>query len=164
MTSSARARRALALLGLLGSAAVSGTILDAVRSYHFGLNETDSLPNWAFLTNLKDRRPDRGELIEFVAPPNRFYPRRIHFVKRVAGLPGDIIERRGAEVFVAGWSIGLAKVRAQDGSVLQPGPVGTIPTGRYFVVGGHVNSFDSRYGEIGLVPGNAIVGVAEPIL
>lgn len=164
MTLDPRARRALLLLGLLVLAAVGGPALHAVRSYRFGLNETDSLPHWAFLTNLKDRRPDRGELVAFVAPPNRFYPRGMPFVKRVVGMPGDVIERRGAEVFVAGRSIGLAKATSQDGSALRPGPVGLIPAGRYFVAAPHVNSFDSRYGEIGLVPQSAIVGVAEPIL
>lgn len=164
MAGQGRGRRVLALLAVLGACAVAGPVVGVAKSYRFGINETESLPNWAFVTNVKDRTPLRGQAVEFLPRPNAFYPRGKAFVKLVAGVPGDVIERRGDVVVVAGAVIGRLKAHARDGRPLSPGPVGVIPPRQYFVYTPHQDSFDSRYGEIGLIPVEAIVGVAEPVL
>ena len=132
--------------------------------YGFGINVTESLPHWAFLTDRSDKVLSRGDLVEFVAPPTPFYPDGQRFVKRVAGVAGDRVEVRGREFFVAGRSVGVAKNASRDGQPAPLGPVGLIPPGRYFVAGDHIDSLDSRYAAIGWISADRIIGKAEPIL
>ena len=136
----------------------------AMGRYKFGINETNSLPNWAFIVDHENRRPRRGETIEFLAPPNRYYPKDAPFIKHVYGVPGDVVSRRGREYFVNGHDVGYAKLRSQAGDPTTLGPVGVIPADRYFVGTPMKDSFDSRYGEIGWIPRARIVGVAASIL
>lgn len=147
----------VAVLGARGAAG-------AVERYRFGINHTDSLPNWAFVTDLHDKRPERGEYVVFVAPDNPYYPKGAAFVKAVAGVPGDRVERRGRSFFVAGRFVGDAKTHAQDGRAVDAGPEGVLPPGRYFLVTPSKDSLDSRYGLIGWVDGSRFLGVAEPVL
>lgn len=132
--------------------------------YGFGINVTQSLPHWAFITDRKARTPKRGDLVEFVSPPTPYYPDGQRFVKRVAGVPGDMVEIRGRSFFVNGVFVGQAKPLSQDGRPAEPGPIGTIPEGRFFVAGDHIDSLDSRYAAIGWIPASRIIGRAEPIL
>jgi conjugal transfer pilin signal peptidase TrbI len=139
-------------------------VTDTLARYRFGINETESLPNWAFITDVRDRKPVRGDLVTFVAPPNPYYPAGAEFVKRVAGVPGDRVEVRGREFLINGAPVGRAKERSRDGRPAELGPTGIIPRDHYFVVTPHVDSLDSRYAVIGWVSRSSIVGVAEPVL
>lgn len=127
----------------------------------FGLNITESLPNWAFVVDSYGW-PVRGELAMFEVPANPYYDRP--FVKRVVGVAGDTIENRGGRIYVAGLFIGEAKPFARDGRTLQAIESQVIPRGRIFMVGDHRDSYDSRYDEIGLIPVEHIIGRAFPIL
>jgi conjugal transfer pilin signal peptidase TrbI len=146
-----------AVLGIKAGAAV-------LHRYRFALNQTESLPYWAFLVDQADRRPARGQLVAFIPPPNRFYPPGMAFGKIVAGVPGDRVERRGRSFFVAGRYVGEAKPRSKDGVPVAPGPVGQIPSGSYFLFTPHRDSLDSRYAVIGWIPQSRILGVAKGVL
>ncbi|GLK53539.1 signal peptidase I [Henriciella pelagia] len=127
----------------------------------FGLNMTESLPHWAFLADA-DVMPRNGELVMFDPPENPYYDGA--FVKRIVGVAGDRIEVQGRRVYVAGVFVGEAKPVSQDGRALVAISPQVIPEGYVYVAGTHIDSYDSRYEEIGLIPIERIVGRAYPIL
>lgn len=134
------------------------------QRYAFGINETDSLPNWAFVVDRQDHAPRRGELVTFIAPDNPYYPRGARFTKIAWGAPGDVVTRVGREYFVNGRSGGVSKPFSQTGRATTLGPTGVIPPGRFYVGTPHKDSLDSRYGEIGWIGAERIVGVARPVM
>jgi signal peptidase I len=80
------------------------------------------------------------------------------FVKRVIGLPGDVVESRDGVVYVNGAELDepyLVPGRRTDGLDRQ-----TVPAGHYFVLGDHRDrSSDSRFH--GPVPEDAVVRVVK---
>ncbi len=124
------------------------------------------------------REPRRGEIIVFtgrtgVVPSSRSAFRRVveffaeglgfpppgerDFIKRVIGLPGDVVEVREGSVFVNGSPLEEPYVVYRDGSSF--GPV-TVPQGQYFVMGDNrPNSSDSR-GLLGMISSSQILGEA----
>ena len=153
------------LLAAATFAFVGANILaDTAGRYRFGINETTSLPNWAFVIDRSNRQPKRDQLVQFIAPDNPYYQHGSPFVKHVWGLPGDKVERRGREYFVAGRDAGFAKPFSQTGRATSLGPVGVIPPGHYYVGTASKDSLDSRYGEIGWIAADHLIGVAEPVL
>ena len=139
-------------------------LADMAGRYRFGINETTSLPNWAFIIDRGNRRPKRDQLVQFIAPDNPYYPHGSPFVKHIWGLPGDRVERRGREYYIGERDLGFAKPFSQTGKATSLGPVGVIPAGHYYVGTASKDSLDSRYGEIGWISADRIVGVAEPVL
>ena len=137
---------------------------EALQRYRFALNETESLPNWAFVADQRSRHPGRGDLVVFLPPATRFYPQGMAFAKIVGGVPGDRVEVRGRAFYVAGRYVGEAKRRAQDGGSAAIGPSGVIPPGHYFLYTPHKDSLDSRYAVIGWVPQARILGVAKAVM
>ncbi|HEY8486098.1 MAG TPA: signal peptidase I [Limnochordales bacterium] len=100
------------------------------------------------------REPQRGEIVVFRYPAN---PRE-HFIKRVIGLPGDVVEIRGGHVYVNG--VALEEPYLTSPTWGQFGPV-RVPAGRYFVLGDNRNnSEDSRYPQVGFVPRALLEGRA----
>jgi signal peptidase I len=97
----------------------------------------------------------RGEVVVF------YYPRdpSVSFIKRVVGLPGDIVELRLGQLFVNGRRVEETYLspRFRDDESYQPVEV---KKGYYYVLGDHRNSSnDSRsWGE---VPEKYIYGRAE---
>jgi signal peptidase I len=112
----------------------------------------------------------RGELVVFKYPLNK----KVHFIKRIIGLPGDKIELRGMELYVNGkkWTVeqapqpkGSAEEGVKTGTVAfyEKGDAGTyivyylqgtarmdvsvsVAEGRCFVLGDNrANSMDSRH-------------------
>lgn len=159
-----RHRRVLVLSGLLVALLAARGLADVAARWRFSVNLTDSLPNWAFLVDRHDRAPERGQLVAFAPPPNPWFRPGAIFAKEVVGVPGDVVERRGRAFWIGGRFVGRAKDRARDGSPVEPGPVGVIPAGRYFVMTDHPDSLDSRYAEIGWIGRDRIIGVARPVL
>lgn len=151
-------------VALLAVAVGEHAAANALHRYRFALNETDSLPNWAFIADQAHRTPQRGRLVAFVPPPNPYYPPGMAFGKIVGGVPGDLVERRGRTFFVNGRQIGVAKLRAHDGRLVAAGPVGRIPAAHYFVYTLHPDSLDSRYALMGWIPQSRILGLAAPVL
>jgi signal peptidase I len=110
----------------------------------------------------RSRLPRRGDVIAFTIADRDISPPGLSWVKRVIGLPGDVVtERRGA-LFVNGERITLpSRGVAADHRTLGPWKV---PAGRLFVVGDNLaNSNDSRY-ALGYVPLKGVIGQVVWIL
>lgn len=124
---------------------------------------TESLPDRAYLVLKWDREPERGRYYAFLFPGGGPYPPNAPFVKEFAGVPGDLIERKGREVFVNGRSVGIAKERAKSGFPLAAAQEGRIPDGMYYVYAPHPDSLDSRYAMVGLISKARVLGRAVPL-
>jgi conjugal transfer pilin signal peptidase TrbI len=131
------------------------------------VNLTSSLPDHAFLTVKGWTQGIRcGDYIAFEWQGGGPFPQGFHFVKIVAGVPGDVISMDGARGFwrnggrdsVTGQFLGVAKTRSLRGEPLAAGPVGTIPRGHYYVMAPHEDSLDSRYAMTGWVSRGNIIG------
>jgi len=134
----------------------------------------------------KNHGLQRGELVVFKFPKNR----KIHFVKRVIGIPGDKIELKGLELYVNGEKRTGKEVTYSEGTRdgnINKGTVAfseesdsgtyvvfyiegtaredlnvTVPEGYCFVLGDNRdNSADSRHW--GMVPLNDVVARAKQV-
>ena len=77
------------------------------------------------------------------------------------GLPGAQVSVNGDRmVSVDGTALGKAKTNALDGRTLEALAPGIVPDGHYYLHADHIDSHDSRYAEIGLVPRERILGRA----
>lgn len=98
---------------------------------------------------LKIRDPKRGDVIVFVYPED---PRK-DFIKRVIGLPGDVVEGRDKHVYVNGYLYENPHAVFKQLEVIPKeqnprdnfGPV-KVPADSYFVMGDNRDrSYDSRF-------------------
>lgn len=88
------------------------------------------------------RKIERGDPVAFRFPKDP----RLLYVKRVIGLPGDIVTVRGKYVFIDGAWLHEPYARFADAAVYRP-PFGPyrVPPGHYFVMGDNRDrSYDSR--------------------
>jgi signal peptidase I len=100
--------------------------------------------------------PERGDVIGFTLPELS----EQEFVKRVVGLPGDVVEERDGEIYVNNALVALPE---RDRASVDLGPF-TVQPACVFVVGDHLaNSNDSRYG-MGQIPLRLIDGKVVEIL
>jgi signal peptidase I len=83
---------------------------------------------------------DRGDVVVFWYPLDRSKS----FIKRVVGLPGEMVEIRKGMVYVNGVSFAEPYVPPQYEDLSDFGPV-RVPGDSYFVMGDHrISSNDSR--------------------
>src|SRR5580704_11121250 len=96
----------------------------------------------------------RGDVVVFWYPLDRTKS----FIKRVVGLPGDLVEIRGGQVYINGRAFDEPYVPSQFVDTATYGPV-RVPMDEYFVMGDHrISSNDSRI--FGAVPAGFIYGKA----
>jgi signal peptidase I len=98
---------------------------------------------------------ERGDIVVFWYPndPDKSY------VKRVIGLPGEIVEIRSGKVFVDGKELNEDYLDKEYNQTLPSAPPKKVDEHHYFVMGDNRdNSSDSRYW--GLVPEKYIYGKA----
>lgn len=94
----------------------------------------------------KGSDPQRGEIIIFEYPNDP----SVDYIKRIVGVPGDIIEVRNKQLFRNGEPVKESYIRFTQPDRIEPvrdnfGPV-TVPDGKYFVMGDNRdNSLDSRF-------------------
>jgi len=107
---------------------------------------------WSYRFN----RPGRGDVIVFVAPPNPAQD----YIKRIIGLPGDVVTIKDTQIFVNGKALDEPYIDPHlQGNPYAPTTNLLIPEGTYFVLGDNRNgSSDSR--DWGCVPQGNMVGRA----
>lgn len=99
---------------------------------------------------------DRGDIIVFTYDWGSAESNPHALVKRVIGLPGDIVEIRGDELYLNGEPQREDYI-AEEMNSLYDGFSVTVPDGYYFVMGDNRNnSSDSR--DIGCVPQKKVIG------
>lgn len=94
----------------------------------------------------KGSDPQRGDIIIFKYPNDP----SVDYIKRIVGVPGDVIEVREKQLYRNGQPVKEAYIRHTDPRGSEPlrdnyAPV-TVPEGKYFVMGDNRdNSLDSRF-------------------
>lgn len=108
----------------------------------------------------RDALPQRGDVIVFKYPEDETKM----FVKRVIGLPGDVIEVRDQAIYVNGDLLPEDYIQHTDRNILAANPrdnlkAMTVPPNSYFVLGDNrESSLDSRFW--GYVTQDKILGKA----
>lgn len=129
-------------------------------------------------------QPQRGDVVVFRLPSEP----KTNYIKRLVGLPGDVINYRNKQIFINGTPVDLRV----EGEYRGPGASGAllgletlaetehevllakgrfgregefrVPQGHYFMMGDNRdNSRDSRYDGVGFVPESNLVGKAVAI-
>jgi signal peptidase I len=128
--------------------------------------------------------PERGDVIVFRLPTDP----SVNYVKRVVGLPGDVVEYDpgSKRISINGEPVPIEPVGPYDGSAnievgreqlgkhnhrvlsirgeQSRGGRYEVPAGHYFMMGDHRdNSQDSRWEEVGFVPESNVVGRATGV-
>lgn len=155
-------RRTLRWAFIVTGSLVAVTGYWALANLQITLNGSQSLPDTAYLQWRWPRTLWHGAVVA-VPPPAVFghHLDGMSVVKRIGGLPGDVIVTGPEEVCVAGLCY---RAELRDGRPFAPLlPGGTIPEGMVALFGSAPNSFDSRYASFGLVPVDEIEAVGIPL-
>ncbi len=151
-------RRRRGRIGLAVMVFLAAFWLLAASRVHVNASWSDGAWGYAVLP-LFGRDPEIGDLVLFEPPVS--VGSRVPWLKTVRGVPGmSVAVRADRTVLLDGHPVGRAKTRALDGRPLEAAASGTIPPGHFHVHADHVDSHDSRYEEIGLVPRERILGRA----
>jgi len=146
-----------------------GTKLPAALGYC--LNRTPSEPVGIY--RRVSGRAERGTLIllnqphESAAPLlGRYLPANIPLIKRIAAIPGDVVDESARGVRVNGilWPDSAPLTHDLEGRSLRPYPFGIhrVPIGQLWVLSNHPRGLDSRY--FGPVTESSVISRLVPIV
>lgn len=147
-------------VGLLGAFVLIGFY--TLTAGRLVLNGTSSLPHTGYLMVSWPILPLRGSYVAFRSPEvvdARF--QSFPFVKRIVGVPGDVITSTDAQVCVAGECRVLLQNLTEQG--LKPLAEGTVVADEFVVFGDAPDSLDSRYALIGTAARSDILAVGYPV-
>jgi conjugal transfer pilin signal peptidase TrbI len=135
-------------------------------NYRIAINRTPSLPYSVYLICLNDT-VEPGGFIAFYWHNGKPFPNGTVFTKRLLAATGDKVIKHGRDVMVGGVTLhgkeyGITGRKLFPNDQLLEGD-NIIPAGKYFVAGDHEYSLDSRYGLLGLVDREEVIGRAYPI-
>jgi signal peptidase I len=110
----------------------------------------------------KFSQPKRGDVVVFIYPEDK----KKDFIKRLIGLPGDIVEIKNGTIYINGQPqldpLLNQRYYYNRGDFGQEGQPVVVPQDSFFVLGDNsASSKDSRYW--GFVPGKNILGKAMVI-
>jgi conjugal transfer pilin signal peptidase TrbI len=88
---------------------------------------------------------------------------KILVAKQIVGLPGDEVIVRDHNLYLNDKQLGFILDHSKSGKKFNPIQEGKIPEGFVFLYAPHVDSFDSRYQEFGLVPVERLEEVLWPL-
>jgi signal peptidase I len=139
---------AVAVFAVLRLTVQSSTVLMSSMEPNFYHGDTIMVNK----VNYRFSDPQRGQVIIFNPPFDSPHP----FIKRVIGLPGDMVEVKDGKVFVNGTALDEEYIMEPPNYTMPPTEV---PAKKYFVLGDNRNnSNDSQDGWT--VPRNNIIGKA----
>jgi len=131
--------------------------------YRLKMTISESVGHSLFVIKKGELRSfERGQYVTVKAPADP--SSGDEYVKLVAGVPGDTVEVIGRDIYVAGIYRGRAKEVSLTGRDLEVIEGGVIPEGYIYIFAPHVDSYDSRYSEIGFVRFNLVTGAAKAIV
>ena len=137
---------------------LAGLWLAAASRVHVNASWSDGAWGYAAVP-LFGAAPEIGDRVLFAPPEALASP--APWLKTVRGLPGMTVAVGTARtVLLDGVPAGRAKTHALDGRPLAAVAPGVIPPGHDYLHADHIDSHDSRYAEIGLVPRARILGRA----
>ena len=159
---SALGKKRNARIGLAVMVLLAVLWLLAISRIHVNASWSD--PAWGYFVLPMWGNPEPGNLVIFEPPvPESGIP-RIPYLKTILGTPGMRVSVDSDGTVTVGNTVaGEAKTNALDGRPLKQTEPTIIPPGHYYVHADHVDSHDSRYAEIGLVPRERILGRAFPL-
>lgn len=127
----------------------------------FRINLSNSLPKTIFFAMpiASSFTLEKGQIVFFDHPGLNMSVGKI-----IAGKPGDIISIQNQTLYLNDIEIGNIHTVSKSGKTYHSIAEGTILEGNYFVYTPHLESFDSRYQEFGLVKRDWIKEVLCPLL
>ena len=148
-------RRGAVLAAMIALAALW---LVAVSHVHVNASWSDGAWGYAAFP-LFGEAPEVGDRVLFEPP--EAVGSKVPYLKTVRGVPGMAVTvGPDGTVRLDVEPVGRAKTHALDGRPLAAIAPGIIPQGHFYLHADHVDSHDSRYAEIGLVPRGRILGRA----
>ncbi len=103
-------------------------------------------------------KPQRGDIVTLHPPADWPNPKKLPFIKRVIGLPGETVEIRNGQIFINGSAKPLVEPYIKEPFTYSTTLI-KIPADSYFVLGDNRNiSEDSHL--FGVIPRKNIIGKA----
>jgi len=130
------------------------------KHYSFGGVATKSInKDFLFYTKDWEGKIKNNSIIIFYLPKNTFYYKKgTIFTKYIRCIEGDTLNTKGLNYYCNGKFIGKARTHDSKGRSIKNFVFnGVIPKGKYFAMGTHPKSYDSRYW--GFVSKRDIIGV-----
>jgi hypothetical protein len=145
-----------AFIWFFGSVGLVFAISQEVR---FLISETDSISQHYFLQILKIK----PKINDYTVVWSDWYHGKV--IKKIIGVEGDRIwYDQNNQMFINDFKVGVLRGVTFDGRRLHPTPAQIIPKEYVFLYSGHIQSFDSRYQELGLVPLSKLQGLVVPLV